>query len=325
MTTTLHIPALPGQPVTRENSSCAYTAKIEKFRRMMPSDDFDVDVWEAECEEPPPTDDIAAWASCNAAQAEGINATAEPGDLLLIPFGECQRSIAEAVELPAIEYGIGYGGVFTDARVWESYAWMHTVLGHRTSSLLGADVHATDGAPNDVVIPNFFDVPTITNDEPGLYLLYVGRMIERKGVHIASVAAKRAGVPLLLAGAGDERPEYGEWLGPVGPDDRDELMAGALALITPTRYVEPFGGVAVEAMLTGTPVIASDWGAFTETIEPNVSGYRCRSLDDFTAAIDRAHDIDRIGVRQWATSRYSFDAIRPQYERYLSQQKGESR
>jgi glycosyltransferase involved in cell wall biosynthesis len=96
-------------------------------------------------------------------------------------------------------------------------------------------------------------------------------------------------------------------------------MAGAVATLVPTMYVEPFGGVAVEAMMAGCPALTTDWGAFTETVEEGVSGYRFRSLREGVAAVEAAAELDRERVRARAEERYSLEAVAPLYERWFSQ------
>lgn len=98
-------------------------------------------------------------------------------------------------------------------------------------------------------------------------------MIERKGVGIAVEVAKRLGMKIKLAGQGLEKVgdhEYEgsgfrvnyegiEYLGSVGVQERADLLAYADAVLVPTTYLEPFGGVVVEAMLAGTPAITTDF------------------------------------------------------------------
>lgn len=309
---TLHLPAIPGR---WDDPCCAYTSKSRRFARMMDG----VVIHPTDAPDLPPEGD-AAWGPINAAQAESINAAAEPGDVLCIPYGVCQRQIAEAVDLPAVEYGIGYSGTFAQHRVFESYAWMHTVLGSQQGG------HTANGSPTDAVIPNFFDPAEFPEGKgDGGYLLYVGRLIDRKGVEWACEAARRAGKPLLLAGEGPHEPSYGTKVGVVGPEDRAELMGGAEALLCPTQYIEPFGGVAVEAMLCGTPALTTDWGAFTETVEPGLSGYRCRDVEDLVIAIGRVPALDRELVRWHALNRFTLDVIRPRYESYFATVRGGTR
>lgn len=329
-----HIPALPGMPVTEANSSCAYTQKIRRFCRMMTDRGHEVYLYGNPDDESaateqfavyqnaelPGIDDMLEWKRHNLEAGIAIRGQAERGDLLLIPYGTCQQSITGLTDMPVVEYGIGYGGVFSHHRVWESYAWMHTVLGWRTA-MDGGNSHATDGAPNDTVIPNFFDLSEFPKDIPDShddYLLYVGRMVDRKGVHVAAAVAQELDVPLVMAGGGTEIPDYGDHIGPVGPKLRNELMQNARCLIAPTQYIEPFGGVAIEAMLCGTPVFASDWGAFTETVE---RPYRCRTVAEYVEAIDSylgsAGKSRRKKLREKARTRYSLEAVAPQYERYF--------
>ena len=182
---------------------------------------------------------------------------------------------------------------------------------------------ALDGNAYHAVIPNYFDVEEFPLGRgEGDFLLYVGRLIERKGVEVAVNVARATGMPLFLAGEGDYRPgadERGiEYIGPVDPRTRADLMADARCLLAPTTYVEPFGGVVVEAALCGTPAITTDWGAFPETVSHGITGFRCHRLGEFIWATRHADLLDRQRIRDRAVARYSLDAIAPRYEAYFA-------
>jgi hypothetical protein len=321
-----HLPALPGQPVTADNSTCAFTQKVRKFADMMVPRGHEVNVYgdpqhdslgdHVACYEPgePPPFTADGWATANAAAVNAIKERAEPGDVLGLIGGTCQQPlIREFPELYPVEFGIGYPGVNRDGthRVFESYAWMHQVYGE----LYGSGT--ADGRFYDAVIHGYFDRTEFPKGDGGDYLLYVGRMIERKGVQIACETAEAAGMRLILAGGGDFKPTYGDHIGVVEPKERGVLMAGARALICPTTYIEPFGSIAAEAQLCGTPVIATDFGAFTETVTQGVTGYRCRRLGEFVWAAQNADRLDRRQIRERAIKTWSLEAIAPAYENYF--------
>jgi glycosyltransferase involved in cell wall biosynthesis len=113
-----------------------------------------------------------------------------------------------------------------------------------------------------------------------------------------------------------------DYVGLADTQRRAELMGGAKAIFVPTLYVEPFGGVAVEAMLCGTPVISTDWGAFTETVKPGVSGFRCRTLAEFTQACHGISSLDRKQIREAAISCWSTENVGPQYATYFDRLQG---
>jgi len=142
-------------------------------------------------------------------------------------------------------------------------------------------------------------------------------MVQRKGVDIAAHVCKTIGAKLILAGPGDHRPSYGEYIGPVGPKQRAELMGNAIATFVPTLYIEPFGNVNIESQACGTPVITTDWGAFTETVVQGVTGYRCRNVEEFILATQNVKNLDRQAIRDRAVSLYSVDVIAKQYEYYF--------
>lgn len=357
--TTLHIVGLPHTQTTRDVSVCAFTTKAMKFSRMMRAHDYrTVLYWgeanEAECDEHVPLYSLAEqrhWygeldantlpsrATWNAADAQWqlMNARAiseiqkrwEPGDLLLILAGFAQQQITDA--LPghlACEWAAGYQGWFLPYVCFESYAWMNHGYGNR-------NMH--DGRWYDTVIPNFFDADEWPeNPGGGDYLLFVGRMISRKGPHVAAEIAREAGMPIKFAGSGVlsasstriECEEFGfdgvdmEYVGTVGGDERARLMAGARALICPTTYIEPFGAVAVEAQICGTPAIATDWGAFPETVEHGVGGFRFRTLAEGVEAANQAVLLNPGEIRRRALERYSLDAIGPRYDRWFRQLQG---
>jgi glycosyltransferase involved in cell wall biosynthesis len=203
----------------------------------------------------------------------------------------------------SVEFGIGYGSTFAKYRVWESYAWMHAnYAGYK-------DPTTIDGLFYDEVIPGYFDPTEFTLQENKEdYYLYLGRLIDRKGYNIAVDVCKKLNKRLIVAGPGTP-PEYGEYVGVVGPEERSKLMGGAIALFAPTIYVEPFGNIVPEAHFCGTPTITTDWGAFTETNINGLTGYRCRSFQEFCDATENVKSLDPARIWKRAVDTYSLDVI----------------
>ncbi len=340
-----HVVNLPHTQVNESYAHCAYTEKVRKFCNMMTLRGHTVYLYASEdskvsCEENivcitkeeqkrligvnGPEDNLRAkfdprlayWQLMNDRAIEGIKKRAEPQDFICLIAGLCQKQIADALPaMMSVEYGIGYGGTFAPYQVFESYAWMHTVYGAKT----GGDAHTADGRWYDAVIPNYYelkDFPIVKKQDRKDYFLYIGRLIDRKGYKIAVEVCKRLGKRLIVAGQG-EKPEYGEYVGLVDPKQRAKLMSEAQAVFVPTLYIEPFGGVSAEAMLCGTPIITTDWGAFTENNIQGVTGFRCRNFAEFTLAMERVKDLDNSKIRQYAINKFGTDAVAKQYEDYF--------
>lgn len=350
----LHIVALPHVKLgTPQTCLCAYSGKVEKFVRMMRGR-HELLVYGVEGPELPGAtlvpclsedsrisifgqDDpnrLPDWPTDTQSRLFNLTAAAKimerwrQGDLLLLVGGLTHLPILQALPDRAVcEPFIGYYGVIGGG-VWgayESYAHMNTVA---------AKMGFNDVRWFDTVIHPFCDVAEFpdTNNGDGKYLLFLGRLIQRKGPHIALEIARRAGMPLLVAGAGgrieggkliglDVTLEGGgfEYVGPVNVQERAKLMAGAKALICPTTYNEPGGNIAIEAMLAGTPVIAPDWGVFAETVQRGVSGFHFRMLRDGIKAVHRCSELIPEHIRQYAVDRYSLEATAPKFERWFDQ------
>lgn len=238
-------------------------------------------------------------------------------DILACPWGHGHKPVADAVpEALAVETGVGYETTFSRFRVFESATHQSWVYGRSGQQ---------DGSLFDAVIPNAFDPQDFTYQErKGDYHLYLGRIISRKGVHIAVEATRRAGVKLIVAGPGDPvtpegidlRAPHVEFVGFADVEARRTLLAGAQALHVPTLYSEPFGGVVVEAYLSGTPVITTDHGVFPETVLHGVTGWRCRTLEQFTWAAQNAWRIKSADCLAWAQN-FTLDRVAPMYGEYL--------
>lgn len=342
-----HLLGLAHLATHRKNSACAYTQKVVKLARMLKSyghtlyfygvegsdvvaDEFiQVSTQEIlqktygnydsskEFFKHDPRD--LAHRTFNQHAIRAILERKQDQDILLCPMGNYQQPIAAAVNLITVEPGIGYTGVFSAYRVFESYAWMHYIYG-----LLKQD----DGCWYDAVIPNYYD-PDDFKFQPHKedYLLYFGRIIWRKGVQVASDVAKATGNQLYIVGQGSlDNPSEGLALGSekhikyfpaVGPEERSELLGKAKAVLMPTFYLEPFGGVNVEAQLCGTPVITSDWGVFPETVLHGITGYRCRVFEEFCWAVKNIHRIRPEDCREWAAKNYSLERVGRMYEEYF--------
>ncbi len=169
------------------------------------------------------------------------------------------------------------------------------------------------------MIPNSFDFSEFTfQTNPDDYVLYLGRMTPRKGMNTVQAISDR-GHRVITAGQGAERINGAEHVGVVTGATKRNLIAGARAVLVPTDYLEPFGGVAVEAMMSGVPAITTDWGAFTETVHHGVSGFRCRTLGEFLGAIDAAPLLDKHDIRDYARARFSTSVAGKMYDRYFAQ------
>jgi glycosyltransferase involved in cell wall biosynthesis len=167
------------------------------------------------------------------------------------------------------------------------------------------------------------------SDQPGSYLLFVGRIAPEKGVTEAIEVARLAGLKLVAA-AKVHRPEevrfYQEvivpavnqgivdWRGEVDEPERDRLMAGALATLMLGASPEPFGLVAIESMATGTPVIARRAGALTETVVHGSTGFLVDDQQEATLAVARAATVNRGRLRAYARGRFSADVMTDAYE-----------
>lgn len=335
-----HVVSLPHTQTTKDFVICAFTEKVRKFCDMMKERGHEVFLYageqnEAACDELITciTEEerlafldgehyvnanfnynLPTWVNFNAKAAEEIRKRAQPQDFVCLIGGSAQKQIADALpDLMSVEFGIGYGGTFAKYRVFESYAWMHTVYG-----AVAGDPNAADGNYFDAVIPNYFDIDDFPfRDKKDDYYLFVGRLIERKGFQVAADVCEYIEAPLKIAGVGTP-PEYGEYVGTVNTEQRGKLMAGAKALFVPTQYIEPFGGVVVEAMLCGTPVITTDWGAFPELVQDGVNGYRCRSFQEFVDAAKNVQYLDSKEIRRQAIAKYSYDAVGKKYEEYFA-------
>ncbi|MHA2279958.1 MAG: glycosyltransferase [Promethearchaeota archaeon] len=250
-----------------------------------------------------------------------------PHDFFLASWGWGHKPISDALanNVLTIESGIGYKDTFCRYRVFESYTWMSHVYGRGIVNEQGTRQSLENGAYFDAVIPNYFDPVDFdfNPEEKEDYFLYLGRIIKRKGIEIVLEIAKATGIHVKIAGQGKWKipsPVRGEIIEHIGFADKEKrktLFSKARGLLMPTIYIEPFGGVSVESLISGTPVICSDWGVFPETIPHGVVGYRCRTLDHFVWAVRNIENISPEVCRDYALKNFSLERVASMYQEYF--------
>lgn len=338
-----HVLGVPHTVTHKDFVACAYTQKVLKFGKMMMRRGHEVIHYghadsELECTEHVSvlsravhesvygshdwrsrlfkydTNDLAYQTFYKNAIAE-IAKRKQKNDFILPFWGHGVRPIVDAhPDMIAVEPGIGYPkGHWCRWKVFESYAIYHAFCGINNVGVCNQSWY-------DVVIPNYFDLDDFEFcDKKDDYFLCLGRVCNGKGVHIAIEAAQLAGVRLILAGQKDDGfviPKNIEYIGYADTAKRKELMRKAKASFLPSQYIEPFGGVQIENLLSGTPTITTDWGAFAENNIHGVTGFRCRTMGDFVDAIENVHTISSARCREQG-ERFSLENIAPLYEKYF--------
>jgi glycosyltransferase involved in cell wall biosynthesis len=186
------------------------------------------------------------------------------------------------------------------------------------------ELHVVGVVPNPVVAADF---PFV--EKKSRSVLWVGRMNDDKGPQRAIAAARKAGVPLVLAGpVQPPQQEFFEaevaphldddavtYVGEVGGKRRLGLFSKAAALLMPIRWPEPFGLVMAEAMACGTPVIAFPEGAAPEVVDDGRTGFLVDDEEAMAAAIHRLGEIDPAECRKRVEARYDIGPVGEAYER----------
>ena len=159
----------------------------------------------------------------------------------------------------------------------------------------------------------------------GSYLLFLGRVHPHKGTHLAIEVARRAGLPLVIAGIVQDEAYFRElvephlgpgvtYAGAVGPQERDELLGGALALLHLISFAEPFGLSVVEALATGTPVVAFPLGSLPELVDDGRTGFLVADVDGAVAAVGRLGELRRADCRAEVERRFTAERMVADYE-----------
>lgn len=344
-----HVLGVPHTISNKEYVACAFTQKVVKFCAMMKArghtiihyghDKSDVACdenvgvtndavleaaygdhdWRANTFKYDLTD--SAYAHFYQQAIEQVGKRKQKGDFLLCFWGWGHKAIADAhPDMLVVEPGIGYpGGVFAPYRVFESQSIM--------AAWFGMKAVASPGSFSwyDAVIPNYFDLNDFDySEEKDDYFLYLGRIGEHKGTHVAIQVCQEIGAKLVIAGQGNiesmgytTTPANVEVVGYADTEKRRRLMSRARAQFVCTLYGEPFGGVQIESMLSGTPVISTDWACFGELNLHGVTGYRARTFEQLTWAAKNIDKINPKNCREWAAANFNFDKIGLMYEEFF--------
>jgi glycosyltransferase involved in cell wall biosynthesis len=211
----------------------------------------------------------------------------------------------------------------TDRRLSEAYARLLKV--HYVC--ISNDQRKREHLPNIDTIHHGIDLAKYklnVNKQP--YLSFIGRIAPIKGTHLAIEIAKRAGIPLKIAG--EVQPIYRdyfeakirphidgksiEYIGLADLAAKNELLGNSMAMLFPIKWDEPFGLVMIEAMACGTPVLALRAGSVPEIVRNGVSGYVSRKIDDLVNHVRDLH-LEASVIRRYVEENFSKERMARDY------------
>ncbi len=151
------------------------------------------------------------------------------------------------------------------------------------------------------------------------YLAFLGRISPEKRPDRAIRIARAAGIPLKIAAKVDNadrayfeaviKPMLDdpgvELIGEINEAQKPDFLSGAIALLMPIDWPEPFGLVMIEAMACGTPVIAINRGSVPEVVDDGVSGFIVEDETGAIGAVERLGELDRARVRAQFEKRFT--------------------
>lgn len=183
------------------------------------------------------------------------------------------------------------------------------------------------------------------NPKPKNYILFLGRLLAKKGVHLAIKAAIETGENLLIAGDKIDAKFWEEQIKPHLKLDNvtykgflpysktHRLYQEAKTLLCPIQWEEPFGLTFIEAMACGTPVIAFARGSAPEVIRDGKTGFLVEPYDKkgniningFIEKIKRIGEIDRKECRKWVQENFTIEKMVEDYEKIFLKLAGKTK
>jgi len=203
------------------------------------------------------------------------------------------------------------------------YAWLNFTSISNSQRIPGINFIAT--VYNGVPVKNFK-----FSKKPGKYLLWVGRIIDKKGPKEAILVAKKLKMKLIMIGK-ITQPEYFEkeikpeidgklinYLGELPQKTLRKYYTGAYCTLFPVKWPEPFGLVAVESMASGTPVVAFSNGGARETIVHKKTGFLVKEKEGISGLVEGVKNVDSIkreGCREWVEENFTVEKMADDYEK----------
>jgi glycosyltransferase involved in cell wall biosynthesis len=340
---TLHLVSLPHTSTTyTQFAQCAFTQRNTKFPAMMKPFGYEVitygsDKSDAGCENVavitqeqqnyflsdydwyknglyykiPFDDSLPIWRFFIKNLIKQLKKRVNQDDLILISSPIYYKPLhREFPNVKIVEYGVGYPRVLAPYRVFESEAWRNFVY--------GSNPIQDHEYMNDVVIPTYYDeakFPLVKEKED--YFLFMGRPIPSKGWAWVQILAAQ-GHKVKVAGSQKVEGKNIEWVGYVDGEKKAQLMGRAKALLSPTIYLEPFGGVVAEAALCGTPAITTDWGCYHETVEHGKTGFWCKNMIEISQRVKEVDSLDPEYIAARARSLWDTSVVGKLYHEYFS-------
>ena len=186
------------------------------------------------------------------------------------------------------------------------------------------------GLPDRLYTPRSRDKP---------YFAFLGRISPEKRADTAIRIAEQCGITLKIGAKIDRtdrdyfdekiRPmmngPYVDYVGEISDAQKQEFLSGAIALLVPIDWPEPFGLVMIEAMACGTPVIAFNRGSVPEIVEDNVTGFIVEDEAGAVGAVDRLADLSRTRIRQRFEERFTARRMATEYLEVYRELMGQSK